>query len=72
MLTSETNIQHKKGSEKEPSVSSQIEVVDYIHGLALGLQKMAQNSGLVTLAYMLSMVSLAAEEMAEEHRKPDV
>ena len=47
--------------------TSQFDVVVYVRDLSIELQAMAKKSGLVTLAYLLSMVALQASELAEQH-----
>jgi hypothetical protein len=70
MLNSETSVQRKNADESATaSAAAQIEVVTYIRDMASELQAMARKSSLTTLAYLLSIVLLGAEEIAEQLRK---
>jgi hypothetical protein len=70
MLNSETSVQRKNADESATALAtSQIEVVTYIRDMASELQAMARKSGLTTLAYLLSIVLLGAEEITEQLRK---
>jgi hypothetical protein len=70
MLNSETSAQRKNADKSGIALAtSQIEVVTYIRDMASELQAMAKKSGLTTLAYLLSIVLLGAEEITEQLRK---
>jgi hypothetical protein len=70
MLNSETSVQRKNADESATALAtSQIEVVTYIRDMASELQAMARKSGLTTLAHLLSIVLLGAEEITEQLRK---
>jgi hypothetical protein len=70
MLNSETGVQRKNADKSANALAtSQIEVVTYIRDMASELQAMANKSGLATLAYLLSIALLGAEEIAEQLRK---
>lgn len=64
---------HKRehaGKISEPAATSQTEVAEYIASLSSELQSVAQKSGFGLLAYLLSMVTLHARELAKEEN-PD-
>ncbi len=70
MLNTETSVRVERVSSREKtSCASQAEVTQYIRDMVKDLQGMATRSGLGTLAYLLSLAQLGADEIAEELRR---
>lgn len=65
MLNSEANFRTQSAAVEPSEAASQLQVVSYIRDMTSELQSMSAKSGLATIAYLLSMTVLAAEEISE-------
>jgi hypothetical protein len=70
MLNTESSIVVARTAKRTGAQGvSQAEVAQYIREMVKDLHGMANNSGLATLAHMLSIAKLSADETAEELRR---
>ena len=72
MLRETSQIIQEAGERVPVSATSQIETAAYIETMAVELKGIAERSGLVVQAYLLSMVALSARERIEHESTREI